>query len=188
MLSTCPTTSATFKRNLVSASPIGHTVNAMTDQIPAVAAGHPPEKLLRVVNPMLRFLLRTPLTGSLRRQLMVLNFKGRKSGRQFSIPVSAHHIDGGLYAIANAGWKHNFTGGADADVLHAGKTTKMRGEIISDPVVVADLAHRCAQSYGVKKAQTMMGLKFRDDRIPTVDEFAEAFARDKVVAVKFTPR
>jgi hypothetical protein len=64
----------------------------------------------------------------------------------------------------------------------------MRGEVISDPAVVADLSHRCAQSYGVKKAQTMMGLKFRDDRIPTVDEFAEAIAREKIVAVKFTPR
>ncbi|MFI5509006.1 hypothetical protein ACIA48_16170 [Mycobacterium sp. NPDC051804] len=160
----------------------------MTDQLPAVSADHPPEKLLKVANPMLRFLLGTPLAGPLRKQLMVLNFKGRKSGRQFSIPVSAHHIDGALYAIANAGWKHNFSGGADAEVLHNGKTTKMHGEVISDPPTVAALAHRAAESYGVKKAQTMMGLKFRDDRIPTLDEFAEGFARDKIVAVKFTPR
>jgi hypothetical protein len=160
----------------------------MTDQVPAVAADHPPDKLLQIANPMLRFLLGTPLAGPLGRQLMVMNFKGRKSGRQFSIPVSAHHIDGALYAMANAGWKHNFSGGADAEVLHEGKTTKMRGEVISDPAVVADLSHRCAQSYGVKKAQRMMGLKFRDNRIPSVDEFAEAIAREKIVAVKFTPR
>ena len=158
----------------------------MTDQSPAVTIGHPPETLLRVANPMVRFMLRTPLAGPLRGQLMVLNFKGRKSGRQFSIPVSAHRIDNALYAIANATWKHNFRDGADADVLHDGKTTKMRGEVISDPTVVADLAHRCAESYGVKKAQTMMGLKFRDDRIPTVEEFAEAITREKIVAVKFT--
>lgn len=160
----------------------------MTDQVPAVAADHPPEKLLKVANPMLRFLLGTPLAGPLRKQLMVLNFKGRKSGRQFSIPVSAHQIDGALYAIANAGWKHNFSGGSDADIVHDGKTTKMRGEVISDPATVAALAHRAAESYGVKKAQTMMGLKFRDDRIPTIEEFADAFAREKIVAVKFTPR
>ncbi|MCV7298316.1 hypothetical protein H7J93_01530 [Mycobacterium barrassiae] len=159
----------------------------MADQTPAVIADHPPEKLLKVANPMLRFLLGTPLAGPLRNQLMVLKFKGRKSGRPFSIPVSAHHIDGTLYAIANAGWKHNFTGGADAEVVHGGKTTKMHGELISDPAVVADLAHRCAQSYGVKKAQTMMGLKFRDNQIPTLDEFKEGLAREKIVAVKFTP-
>ncbi len=160
----------------------------MTDQTPAVIADHPPETLLKVANPVLRVLLGTPLAGPLRNQLMVLNFKGRKSGRPFSIPVSAHHIDGELYAIANAGWKHNFTGGADAEVLHGGKTTKMHGELIGDPAVVAELAHRCAQSYGVKKAQTMMGLKFRDSQIPSVDEFKEGIAREKIVAVKFTPR
>ncbi|BBX04699.1 hypothetical protein BST36_29600 [Mycolicibacterium moriokaense] len=155
---------------------------------PAVKADHPPETLLKVANPALRVLLRTPLAGPLGKQLMVLNFKGRKSGRPFSIPVSAHHIDGDLYAIANAGWKHNFTGGADAEVVHGGKTTKMHGELISNPDVVADLAHRCAQSYGVKKAQTMMGLKFRDNQIPTLDQFKEGLAREKIVAVKFTPR
>jgi hypothetical protein len=101
--------------------------------------------------------------------------------------VSAHRIDDTLYALANAPWKHNFRDGADAEVVHAGKTTKMRGELISDSAVVADLYHRCAQSYGVKRAQTMMGLKFRDDRIPTVEEFAEAVARDNMVAVRFTP-
>ncbi|MGO4442118.1 hypothetical protein AB4Z42_02050 [Mycobacterium sp. 2YAF39] len=160
----------------------------MTDQVPAVSTGHPPEKLLKIANPMLRFLLGTPLAGPLRGQLMVMNFKGRKSGREFSIPVSAHHIDGVLYAMANAGWKANFREGLDAEILHAGKTTKMHGETISDPTVVADLAHRCAEGYGVKKAQTMMGLKFRDNRIPTVEEFAECVVREKMVAVKFTPR
>jgi len=160
----------------------------MTDQASAVTADHPPEKLLKIANPMLRFILGTPLAGPLRNQLMVMNFKGRKSGRQFSIPVSAHHIDGVLYAMANAGWKHNFRDGLDADIVHQGKTTKMHGEVISDPAVVAELAHQCAQGYGVKKAQTMMGLKFRDNKIPSVDEFAEGIAREKIVAVKFTPR
>jgi len=32
-----------------------------------------------------------------------------------------------------------------------------------------------------------MRLNFRDNRIPTVEEFAEGIAREKIVAVKFTP-
>ena len=144
---------------------------------PAVTVSHPPDRLLRAVNPALRFLLRTPLAGGARKQLMVLNFTGRKSGRQYSIPVSAHRIDGDLYAIAEAGWKVNFRDGATADVLHDGKTTTMRGELIRDPATVADLSRRCAESYGAKKAQSMMGLKFRDDQIPTLEEFTEAAQR-----------
>jgi hypothetical protein len=158
----------------------------MTEQSPAVTLAHPPERLLRVVNPILRYVLRTPLAGPAREQMMVVSFTGRKTGRRFSIPLSAHRIDNDLYAITSAGWKHNFRDGADAEVLHNGKTTAMRGELISDPAVVADLCKRAAESYGVKRAQSMMGLKFRDGRVPTLEEFREAVSRDRIVAIRLT--
>lgn len=143
--------------------------------------------MLRAVNPLLRFLLRTPLMGPARKAIMVLDFTGRKSGKPYSLPVSAHRIDGDLYALAGTPWRLNFRGGATAEVLHDGKTMTMRGELIEDPSVTADLFHRCAQSYGVKAAQRMMGLKFRDDRIPTVEEFAEAIKTNHLSAIRFTP-
>ena len=62
----------------------------------------------------------------------------------------------------------------------------MRGELITDPAVVADLSHRRAESYGVKRAQRMMGLGFRDDRIPTLEKFREAAQRDHMAAVKLS--
>lgn len=159
----------------------------MTEQSPAVTISHPPEGLLRAVNPAVKFLLGTPLAGGLRRQMMVLNFTGRKSGRHYSIPVSAHRLDNALYALASAGWTANFRDGANAEVLWDGKKTTMRGELIRDPATVADLSHRAAESYGAKTAQRMMGLKFRDDRVPTLEEFTEAAQRDGMRAVKLTP-
>ena len=159
----------------------------MAEQSPAVFISHPPEGLLRAVNPALKFLLGTPLAGPARKQLMVLKFTGRKSGKQYSIPVSAHHVDNQLYALAGAGWTKNFRNGAAAEVLHNGKSTAMHGELIVDPAVVAELQHRLAQSYGVKTAQRMMGLGFREQRIPTVEEFKEAAEREGIAAVKFTP-
>jgi hypothetical protein len=159
----------------------------MTEQLPAVTIAHPPEGLLRAVNPAVKFLLGTPLGGSLRRQMMVLNFTGRKSGRQYSLPVSAHQLDNTLYALASAGWTANFRDGANAEVLWNGKKTTMHGELIRDPATVADLSHRTAESYGAKKAQRMMGLKFRDDRVPTIGEFTEAAQRDGMRAIKLTP-
>ena len=159
----------------------------MTEQAPAVTIGHPPSALLRAINPSLRFFLRTPIAGAARKYLMVVSFTGRKSGRRYSIPVSAHRIDNNLHALVYAAWKNNFRDGADAEVVQNGKTTAMRGELIEDRATVADLAHRCAESYGVKRAQTMMGLKFRDQRIPTVEEFAEAADREGMTAIRFTP-
>ena len=159
----------------------------MTEQNPMVTLSHPPEPLMKLMNPLLRYGLRTPLGGNALKPFMVLNFTGRKSGRQFSIPVSAHVIDGQLYALANAGWKVNFRGGGTAEVLYNGKRTAMRGELIEDAAVVADLCHRCATGYGAAKAQRMMGLKFRDPRVPTVAEFRAAADENKLVAIRFTP-
>jgi hypothetical protein len=159
----------------------------MTEQSPAVTVSHPPAGLLRAVNPLLGLLLRTPLAGSARDQMMVVNVTGRKSGRRYSIPVSAHTIDNTLYALTSAPWKNNFHDGATAEVLRGGKTTTMHGVLITDPATVAALSHRCAESYGTKRAQRMMGLKFRDNRIPTLQEFTEAAAREHMSAIKFTP-
>jgi hypothetical protein len=159
----------------------------MTEQSPAVTVSHPSPAILRAVNPIMRFLLRTPLAGGARKQMMVVSFNGRKSGRRYSIPLSAHQIDNHLYAMTSAPWKHNFREGATAEVLHDGKTTTVRGELIQDRAAVAGLARRCAESYGVKRAQLMMGLKFRDERIPTVEQFAEAVDRDHFAAIRLTP-
>jgi hypothetical protein len=159
----------------------------MTEQSPAVTISHPPAALLRAMNPVMRLLLRTPLAGPMRQQMMVVNVTGRKTGRRYSIPVSAHRIDNTLYAITSAPWKNNFRDGATAEVLHKGKTTTVRGELITDSAAVADLARRCAESYGIKRAQTMLGLKFRDQRIPTLDEFTEAAERDHLAAIRLIP-
>ena len=144
----------------------------------AITVSHPPAAILRVANPILRFLLRTPVMGAARKQLMVVSFNGRKTGRQYTIPLSAHRVDNDLYALTAAPWQRNFRDGAAAEVFHDGKTTTMHGELIQDRSVVADLYRRCSESYGVKGAQRMIGLKFRDQRIPTLEEFTEAIERD----------
>ena len=159
----------------------------MAEQSHAVDVGHPPQALLRLVNPVLCFLLRTPLAGPARKQLMVLSFTGRKTGRPYTIPLSAHVIDHDLYTLTGASWKQNFRNGAPAQVVYDGKTTAMRGELIRDRTVVSDLFHRCAESYGAQRAQRMMGLKFRDQRIPTREEFTEAVDRLHLAAVRLTP-
>ncbi|MBO0679127.1 hypothetical protein JRC04_16810 [Mycolicibacterium sp. S2-37] len=154
--------------------------------MPTIDVGHPPELLLKIVNPALRTALKTPLGRALK-QFMVLEFTGRKSGRTFSIPVSAHHLDGDLYAILEAQWKYNFRDGAAARVTNGGKTTRMRGQLITDTATVADIAHRIAQNYGAKKAQQTMGLKFDGAAVPSLEEFTEAVTRLKIAAIRFAP-
>jgi hypothetical protein len=63
----------------------------------------------------------------------------------------------------------------------------MHGQLIKDPAKVAELAHRAATSYGAKKAQRTMGLTFRDNAIPTVEQFTEASTQLGLAAIKLTP-
>jgi hypothetical protein len=159
----------------------------MTEQSNAITISHPPKALLRVVNPIMKLLLHTPFAGAARNQLMVVDFTGRKSGRPYSIVLSAHLIDGILYALTGASWKVNFRDGAPAQVLHDGKTTAMRGELLTDTAHIADLYARCAESYGVKRAERVMGIGFRDHQMPTRDQFAEAAKELGLRAIRFTP-
>lgn len=157
----------------------------MSEQSSAVEISHPPEAVLRVFNPLLGLMLRSPLGAGLK-DFMVVSFNGRKTGRPFSIPVSAHHVDGDLYVLLSAAWKYNFRDGLPAVVRYAGKTTSMKGELITEPAAVAELAHRVATSYGAKKAQRSMGMKFRGNAIPSVEEFTEAAGRLGEAAIRLT--
>lgn len=156
--------------------------------MPVIDAAHPQQLLLRVVNPVLRTALRIPGLGAALKDFMVVEFAGRKSGRRFSVPVSAHHLDGDLYVILEAGWKHNFADGAPADVWLGGKKTSMQGQVIKDPATVADVAHRVATAYEAKKAQRSMGLTFSTDAVPSLEEFTQAAEWLRLAAVKLTPR
>jgi hypothetical protein len=157
---------------------------AMPEQ--AIEIAHPPQALLRAVNPALRRALKTPL-GTVLKQFMVVTFTGRKTGRRLSVPVSAHHLDGELYVILEAKWKYNFRDGAPAEVTHSGKTAHMHGELINDPEAVADIVHRVAQKYGAKKTRQTTGMKFRGNSVPSKDEFQSAATRLGISAIRLTP-
>jgi hypothetical protein len=166
---------------------VGSYAEAMTEQSSAITVSHPPDALLRFVNPMMKLLLRTPFAGPARNQLMVVDFTGRKSGRHYSLPLSAHQIDGVLYAMTGATWKNNFRDGAAAQILHDGKKTTMHGELITDKAHVIDLYARCAEGYGAKRAARAMGLGFRDNQMPNRDQWAQAVDELGLRAIRFTP-
>lgn len=157
------------------------------EQMATIEAVHPPDAVLKTINPVLRRVLRTPLGGRIG-DFMLLRFTGRKSRREYTVPVSAHQLDGQLYAVMEAQWKYNFRGGADVEVSHRGRTTPMRGVLLTDTDAVADIVHRLATGYGAKKAQRMMGLKFAGDRVPARQDWDEAVARLGIAAVSLSPR
>src|SRR5258708_13576416 len=123
-----------------------------------VEPAHPPAAMMRVSNPVMRGLLRSPAGGPMRRQFMVLRFFGRKTGRRYDIPVVAHRLDGELYALTDAAWRNNFRGGADVEVTLDGHVTRMRGQLLQDPQAVAPLYARATDPFGANRPQRILRL------------------------------
>src|SRR3954454_13785281 len=91
----------------------------------AVAGGPasrtPPRLLMRlVVNPVVRTVLRSP-AGRWCGPLLLLEVTGRRTGRRRRIPVVGHVSSGCVYAVTDASWARNFTGGAPVVVTRRGR-------------------------------------------------------------------
>ena len=102
----------------------------------AVGDARPPAWLIRVLNPMMRLVLRTP-AGRMVRPFALLEFTGQRSGRQFRVPVGWHSLDGSFVVLTPAGWRANFEDGRPVTVYHRGRSQRMTGTLVSQPAEVA---------------------------------------------------
>jgi len=91
-------------------------------------------------NPIVRFILRSPLHGIMSSSTMLLTYTGRKSGKQYTLPIGYLRQDDSLTTISSRSrvWWRNLRGGADVTVLLQGKQYKARGEVVEDHVSVVE--------------------------------------------------
>ena len=89
----------------------------------------PPPAVLRTMNVLTRPVLKSPL-GRRLVGLMLLEFRGRRTGRAISVPVNFNLVDDVPMAFTHAAWRHNFTGGAPVTVTHRGKAYETSGTLV----------------------------------------------------------
>ena len=140
---------------------------------PPVERATPPTTLVRFVNPALRLLLESPLHPLASRQLMLLHFRGRRSGQVYSLPVGRHDLDGQLLALTNSGWRVNFRDGTDCQVTVEGKQRRAYGLLQEEPREVSDVYARLLERVSVRNARRL-GLQVNVERMPSRAELAEA--------------
>ena len=154
----------------------------------AVPEGHqPPAALVKTLNVVLRALLPSPLGRGVR-EFMLLGFTGRRSGRRYRVPVTAHRDAGGLYVLTPAGWRLNFTGGADVGVTFGGRTTPMRGDLVEDETVVVRTYLDRITELGLRGAARQIGLRFPAGRLPTEGEVTEFVRREHFGVVRLSAK
>ncbi len=69
-----------------------------------------PEFLFPLINAFMKLLLKSPLHSLLSKEIMVLEFQGRKSGKKIQTPVSYTISENEVlcFTTKDGGWWHNF--------------------------------------------------------------------------------
>ena len=156
----------------------------MTEQH-AVERRHPPSALMRLVNPVVRYLVGRGRAGD---QLLVLHYTGRRTGRRFDVPAGYHLVDGVPTVFTNSGWRHNFAGGADVEVTSGGRRRAGRATLVTDPPTVAGVYRRLIDEIGWRAAQRRMGIRVTVGRAPTLEELQDAVTRSGLSLVRLDLR
>jgi hypothetical protein len=74
-------------------------------------------------NPLMEWLLKSPLHGMLSGNTMIIYFKGQKSGKDYHVPTGYLRVDNTLLTVSSKQrtWWRNFRCGAAVTVLLKGK-------------------------------------------------------------------
>ena len=142
---------------------------------PPVEERIPPALLLRIGNPIVRGVLRSPLHRLLSGHVVLLTVTGRRSGRTYTVPVGRHFEDGALTVAARGTWRVNLRGGASVRVTIDGQEHSAHAELQEDPDEVAGAYLELLRRNGIRGAQ-QLGLKLNVDRLPTIEELKPAVA------------
>ncbi len=142
---------------------------------PPVEERVPPPLLLQLGNPVVRRVLHSPFHRILSKHLVVLTVTGRKSGREYAIPIGRHQHGSVLTVAARGRWRFNLRGGANVRIRIDGREHAAYGELEEDPEQVAKAYLALLQRSGTRGA-SQLGLKLNVDRLPTVDELKPAVA------------
>jgi deazaflavin-dependent oxidoreductase (nitroreductase family) len=95
-----------------------------------------PSPLMKLANRIPRLLAERRI-GGVHRQILVLETRGRRTGKAHRVPLGWVEMDGGFYLIAPHGaasdWLRNARAVSDVTVTLHGRRRAMRAEDVTDP-------------------------------------------------------
>ncbi|MEH6583343.1 MAG: hypothetical protein V7754_15495 [Halioglobus sp.] len=85
----------------------------------------------RLINPTMNRLLASPWHRVLSKRIMSVSYRGRKSGQEYTTPVSYYREGNTVYCFTNGNWRHNFRSRTEATLRLQGKDYPATGELFT---------------------------------------------------------
>ena len=155
-----------------------------------IASRAPDLRMMRFFNPVIRALLRSPLHSLLSGQILLLTYTGRRSGRQYTLPVGYVRDDDALLVVSQHSelkrWWRNLRGDVPVAVLLCGQRVNARADVIENPTAVAAEVERLIARLGAREASRQLYMGLDVTPRPTREQLAQALPG--VVVVRITPQ
>ena len=160
-----------------------------TSGTPAANTARPPlVKIFRAANKVVRPLLASRFHKPLSGRLMLLTYKGHRTGREFTVPIGYFDWDPGtvLAMSSQLGWIPSMREGSAVRLRIRGHDHGAVPTVVEDPEEVAALLGEFGRRKGPKAAKGLM-LGLPGDRQPTDDELRTAAAKTRLVCFRMEP-
>ncbi len=137
--------------------------------------------LEKLYNPIVIWLLRSPLHGLIDKSTVLITFKGRKSGKNYTFPVSCVQDGDTLMMISRREhtWWKNFRGGTRVALCLQGRTLRARGEVFTDAEIIANKLLMFLRNF--PGYQRLMHMKLAADGQPEDPEAFQRFVQSMVI-------
>jgi hypothetical protein len=129
-----------------------------------------PAWILKLVNPFVKALLHSRWHRWLSGTLMLISYKGRKSGKSYTNPICYFEWDTDeLLAYTSGRWWMNVRDGNPVTLLVKGQELEAIPTVIRDREAVINIVVEFIKRLGWKKAEQLL-LRLPSDREPTYEE------------------
>jgi deazaflavin-dependent oxidoreductase (nitroreductase family) len=135
----------------------------------------------KLYNPVVIWLLHSPLHSLMDKSTILITFTGRKSGKKYTVPVS-YMRDGDMLLMISQrehSWWKNLRGGAQVTLYMQGHASKARGEVFTDAETVANKLLLLLQQF--PRYQRLIHIKLVANGQPENPEAFQRFVQEMVI-------
>lgn len=148
------------------------------------ACGRSNWRATMLLNPIIKLILRSPLHGLISKSILLITYTGRKSGKQYTVPVN--YVRDGTTLLTTSlrtrVWWRNLQGGTPVRVRVAGADIQGVGDAITSPQAVAAALMTYLQS--APRAARYFGVALDRAGRPKADDVARAAASRVMVRIQ----
>lgn len=123
-------------------------------------------------NPIMSWMIRSPLHFMVSKNMMLMTYTGRKSGKSYTTPMNYLALDGALFtnSYRERVWWRNLRGGADVTLRLRGEDVPAHAEVIEEPSAVAGYLNEYLQA--APHLAKYMEVRMGEDGVPLAEDVA----------------